>query len=107
MPLVLDTTTGQMVWSGDAVPAANRSNITATIANHESRLDEVEGKIGTTDGIVVATLPVILPTYTVSTLPSASTYARGLIYVSNGTSNKRLAISDGTNWRFPDGNVVS
>jgi hypothetical protein len=49
----------------------------------------------------------ILPTYTVSTLPSAATYTRGLIYVSNGTTNKRLAVSDGTNWRFPDGNIVS
>lgn len=49
----------------------------------------------------------ILPTYTVSTLPSAASYARGLIYVSDGTSNKRLAVSDGTNWRFPDGNTVS
>jgi len=48
-----------------------------------------------------------LPSYTVSTLPDAAENARGLIYVSNGTGNKRLAISDGTNWRFPDGNVVS
>jgi len=49
---------------------------------------------------------VVLPSYTVSTLPSASPAAR-LIFVSNGTSNKRLAVSDGTNWRFPDGAVVS
>lgn len=48
-----------------------------------------------------------LPSYTVATLPDASAYARCLIYVSDGTSNKRLAVSDGTNWRFPDGNVVS
>jgi len=48
-----------------------------------------------------------LPSYTVATLPDASDNARGLIYVSDGTSNKRLAVSDGTNWRFPDGNVVS
>jgi hypothetical protein len=47
-----------------------------------------------------------LRSYTVGTLPSASTAAR-LIYVSDGTTNKRLAVSDGTNWRFPDGNVVS
>lgn len=48
-----------------------------------------------------------LPSYTVATLPSAATYVRGIIYVSDGTSNKRLAVSDGTNWRFPDGNIVS
>ena len=54
----------------------------------------------TQDGIVH------LQSYTVTTLPSASP-AGQLIYVSNGTSNKRLAVSDGSNWRFPDGAVVS
>ena len=47
-----------------------------------------------------------LRSYTVATLPSASP-AGQLVYVSDGTANKRLAVSDGTNWRFPDGNVVS
>ena len=47
-----------------------------------------------------------LRSYTVATLPSASA-AGQLIYVSDGTSNKRIAVSDGTNWRFPDGNIVS
>lgn len=51
--------------------------------------------------------PIKLAAHTVGSLPAASTYTGGIIYVSNGTSNKRLAISDGTNWRFPDGNVVS
>lgn len=52
-------------------------------------------------------LPLKLPTYTVATVPSAATFVRCMIYVSDGTSNKRLAISDGTNWRWPDGAVVS
>jgi hypothetical protein len=47
-----------------------------------------------------------LRSYTVATLPSASPAAQ-LIYVSDGTSNKRLAVSDGTNWRWPDGVIVS
>ncbi len=51
--------------------------------------------------------PVKLPSYTVAGLPSAATCAQCMIYVSDGTSNKRLAVSDGTNWRFPDGAVVS
>ena len=47
-------------------------------------------------------------TYTVSTLPSASTYARGLIYVSNETGGATLAFSDGTDWRrVQDRAVVS
>ena len=48
-----------------------------------------------------------LPSYTVATVPSAVTYVGCLIYVSDGTANKRLAVSDGTNWRFPDGAIVS
>lgn len=55
----------------------------------------------------IFTLPPRLPSYTVATLPSAATYVRGLIYVSDGVGNKRLAISDGTNWRWPDGAIVS
>jgi len=47
-----------------------------------------------------------LRSYTVGTLPSATPPTQ-LIYVSDGTSNKRMAVSDGTNWRWPDGAVVS
>ena len=46
-----------------------------------------------------------LPSYTVATLPTAT--ARGVVYVSNGASNRRLAVADGLNWRWPDGTVVS
>lgn len=51
--------------------------------------------------------PIVLPVYTVSTLPTAADYTAAIIYVSNGTSNKRLAVSDGAAWRWPDGAVVS
>lgn len=44
--------------------------------------------------------------YTVATLPTASPAGRS-IYVSDGTSNKRFAVSDGSAWRWPDGAVVS
>ncbi len=61
---------------------------------------------GNATTIVDTNSHVGLRSYTVSTLPSAATAAR-LIYVSDGTSNKRLAVSDGTNWRWPDGAIVS
>lgn len=51
--------------------------------------------------------PVKQPAYTVATLPTAASWTGCTIYVSDGTSNKRLAISDGTNWRWPDGAIVS
>lgn len=50
---------------------------------------------------------ISLAVYTVATLPAASDWTYGIIAVSDGTSNKRLAISDGTDWRWPDGAVVS
>jgi hypothetical protein len=56
---------------------------------------------------VQAGSPLQLTSYTVATLPAAATYPRCLVYVTDGTANKRLAISDGTSWRWPDGAVVS
>jgi hypothetical protein len=53
-----------------------------------------------------ANIPAV-PSFTVATLPSAPANARGIIYVADGTTNKRQAISDGTNWRWPDGAIVS
>jgi hypothetical protein len=77
------------------------------IANERMRIDH-NGNIqmGGTNTVIDASRIFRLRSYTVATLPSASP-AAGLIYVSDGASNKRLAVSDGTNWRFPDGNVVS
>jgi hypothetical protein len=98
----LSTASGATV-SNEIVIGYNRTgngSNTTTIGNSSCTAVHLTGKL-------VPTLPVILPTYTVVGVPSAATYARGLIYVSDGTSNKRLAISDGSNWRFPDGNVVS
>lgn len=59
------------------------------------------------DGSEGMTAPLPLKQYTVTTLPVAASWTGAIIYVSNGTANKRFAVSDGTNWRFPDGNIVS
>lgn len=56
--------------------------------------------------IVDASSHLALRAYTVATLPSPAAAGR-LIHVSNGSSNRRLAVSDGAAWRFPDGTVVS
>ncbi|CAO3453215.1 Phage tail fiber protein [Azospirillum argentinense] len=56
--------------------------------------------------IVDANSHLGLRPYTVATLPSAAAADR-MISVSNGAGNRRLAVSDGTNWRWPDGTVVS
>jgi hypothetical protein len=60
----------------------------------------------TNDHMFVDSAGILMPrSYTVATLPTPT--ARRLIYVADGAANKRLAVGDGTNFRFPDGNVVS
>ena len=62
----------------------------------------------TTDGAEPLERPQQLASYTVLTLPSAATYVRGLIYVSNEAGGATVAFSDGTNWRrVQDRNIVS
>lgn len=59
------------------------------------------------DGSLLASA-VTLTSYTVATLPSASSNARKLIYVSDETGGAVPAFSDGTNWRrVTDREIVS
>lgn len=53
--------------------------------------------------------PMQLPTTTVANIATdypPAAYPRCIVYVSDGASSKRLAISDGTIWRYPDGSAV-
>lgn len=55
-----------------------------------------------------ATLLLQVRTFTVAGVPSAATYPRGLIYVSNEAGGATLAFSDGSVWRrVQDRAVVS
>jgi hypothetical protein len=70
-------------------------------------LRRISGLIQRTGGIDGQALGP-LPSYTVATLPSASTNVRGLIYVDDETGGAVVAFSDGTNWRrVTDRAVVS
>lgn len=82
------------------VPAAGATrSVTVTGSNGGDPV------IATTAGRLAFGAVPVLPSYTVATLPSAT--ARGLIYVSDGAGGKRLAVSDGSNWRWPDGTTAS
>lgn len=50
--------------------------------------------------------PQTLPVYTIATLPTASLWPYATVAVSDGASNQRLVISDGTVWRYPSGTAV-
>ena len=86
-----------------AAAAAGMPGVSATGSDTNVGL-RLAGK-GT--GMVSLAGPLQLAAYTVATLPAAATYPRGIVHVSNGTANRRLAVSDGTSWRWPDGAVVS
>lgn len=48
---------------------------------------------------ITNSLPHTMKSYTVATVPTASSYTGGIIYVSDETGGATLAFSDGTNWR--------
>jgi hypothetical protein len=80
------------------------AELATAVTNHEAASDPHtgyarEGSTTVIGGAWSFSLPPVLPTYTVATLPSAATYARGLIYVSDETGGAIPAFSDGTNWR--------
>lgn len=77
--------------------------LTAALTDIVFRLNALLPK----DGTEAMEKPLVLATYTVATLPTAADWTGGIVYVSNGTSNKRLAVSNGTLWKFPDGNTVT
>jgi hypothetical protein len=92
------TISGTLGVSGATTLAALTASGTTSIGGGRLTVDTTR---------VTATVPVRLPSYTVASLPSASTHVRSLVFVSDGASSKRLAVSDGTNWLWPDGTVVS
>lgn len=48
-----------------------------------------------------------LPRFTVATLPRAGPRTAQQIFVADGALSKRIAMSDGTAWRFLDETAVS
>lgn len=63
-------------------------------------------QMGGANTVISAARHPVLRGYTVATLPAAAP-AGQLIYVSDGADNRRLAVSDGAAWRFPDGDLVA
>ena len=58
------------------------------------------------DGTEAMTSPLVIAPYTVATVPDASLWSSGLIYVSNETGGAVIAFSDGTNWRRVTDRVI-
>jgi len=60
------------------------------------------------DGTEGMTAPLLLKSYAVADLPTASLWEGALVYVSDETGGATIAFSDGTNWlRVQDLSTVS
>ncbi len=59
------------------------------------------------DGSIAMENPLLLKSYTVATLPSASLWTGGLVYVSDETGGAVPCFSDGTNWRRLTDRVIA
>lgn len=79
-------------------------SVFAELKDHATRVNNAYIK----DGTELATGPVRLASYTVATVPDATLYTGGMVYVSDETGGAIPAFSDGTNWRrVTDRAVVS
>jgi hypothetical protein len=63
--------------------------------------NNVDLQMGGANTVITSERHFRLRSYTMGTLPSGA--AGDMIYVSDGPSRARLAISNGTSWYFPDG----
>ena len=87
--------------------AAQWTSANPTLLENEFGFETDTGRFKRGDGSTawtslayyLVTGPMFLKSYTVATLPSASSYETAIIYVSDETGGATLAFSDGTNWR--------
>jgi hypothetical protein len=103
--VALIVSTDRVVAAATKTSVLSPSNAVGVEAN-DTRV-AITGDVAVT-GAISATAPVVLPSYIVSGVPSAATYARGMIYVPDEAGGPVPAFSDGTNWRrVTDRNIIS
>lgn len=92
------------IYPNDGTNAALFSSSRVSIPLSTASTSTSSGALQVTGGVgvggdIFAGGAVVLGTFTVGTVPSASTYARGLIWVSNEAGGATVAYSNGTNWK--------
>ncbi len=105
---------GDKTWQ--VIQQSDVSGLTAALASkaalvHIHAINDITGLSAALSGLSDAaaakvakagdtmTGPLVMPSYLKAALPSASTYARSLIYVSDLTGGAEFCYSDGTSWR--------
>ena len=77
-----------------SAPATTKEDLGLVTASVSAELD-----LGGLTGEDITASELTLPSYTVSTVPTASASTAQIIFVSDETGGATLAYSDGTNWR--------
>lgn len=96
-------TTANIQTRSDTATNWTTSNPVLLLNEHAVETDTGKVKVG--DGASAWTdldyyvIPLFMVPYTVTTVPSASTYSNSMIYVTDETGGTIPAFSDGTNWR--------
>lgn len=105
---------GDKTWQ--VIQQSDVSGLTAALASkaasaHIHAINDITGLSSALSGLSDAaaakvakagdtmTGPLIMPTYLKASLPSASTYAGSMVYVSDLTGGAEFCYSDGSNWR--------
>ena len=87
------TTTDEVAALYDAVAGWTlKTNNTNALIIDGSQNASFKGDVTLTSGVAV------FDSYTVATVPTASAYPGGAIYVTNETNGATVAVSNGTNW---------
>jgi hypothetical protein len=79
-------------------PSSGSTRMSLTSTTFTVTPNATNARLTVTDTAVTAAAPVVLPSYTLSTLPTASSFTGGMIRVSNSTPANAMCYSDGTNW---------
>lgn len=83
---------GNKTWSAIAI-----SDVTGLSASLSGLSDAAAAKVAKSGDVMTG--PLVMPTYLKGALPSASTYARSQVYVSDLTGGAEFCYSDGASWR--------
>jgi len=101
--VIITKDTSMNPTSGSSIALGSASTLYTNVWG--TQINGLEYRIGSGSVVIDTNRIFIARSYTVATLPTSVT--GGIIRVSDGTSNKRLATGDAGVWKWPDGATVS
>lgn len=96
-PKIATGTTGQFLRGDKTWQPIAINDVTGLSTSLSGLSSAAAAKVAKTGDTMTG--PLVMPTYLKAALPSAATYARSMIYVSDLTGGAEFCFSDGTSWR--------